>query len=63
MQIIESGIGHDMAEFVENFSTVILSYIVAMIVNWKLSLAMCPIVAMAFTEIAVIVKVSTNNIF
>ena len=63
MQIIESGIGHDMAEFMENFSAVILSYILAMIVNWKLSLAMCPIVVMTLIEIAVIVKVSINNTF
>ena len=63
MQIIESGIGRDIAEFMENFSAVILSYILAMIVNWKLSLAMCPIVAMTLLEIAVIVKVSINNIF
>ena len=58
MQIIESGIGHDIAESMEHLSAVILSYILAMIVNWKLSLAMCPIVVMTLVEIAVIVKVS-----
>ena len=63
MQIIESGIGHDMTELIENLSTVILSYILAMIVNWKLSLAMCPIVVMTLIAIAVIVKVSINNTF
>ena len=63
MQIIESGIGHDIAESMECLSAVILSYILAMNVNWKLSLAMCPIVVMTLVEIAVIVKVSINNTF
>ena len=63
MQIIESGIGHDIAESMEGLSAVILSYILAMNVNWKLSLAMCPIVVMTLVEIAVIVKVSINNTF
>ena len=63
MQIIESGIGHDIAESMEGLSAVILSYILAMNVNWKLSLAMCPIIVMTLVEIAVIVKVSINNTF
>ena len=62
-QIIESGIGHDIAESMECLSAVILSYILAMNVNWKLSLAMCPIIVMTLVEIAVIVKVSINNTF
>ena len=60
MQIIESGIGESIPEFLEDFSTIILGYILAMFVSWKLSIVMSLLVVMTLTEMAVVAKVSSN---
>ena len=60
MQIIEGGIGESIPEFLEDFSTIIFGYILAMFVNWKLSIVMSLLVVMTLTEMAVVAKVSFN---
>ena len=38
IQIVEEGISRDIVDFIEDFTTLVVGFIIAIVINWKLAL-------------------------
>ena len=60
IQIVEEGISKDIVDFIEDFTILVVGFIIAVVINWKLALVVGSFFPVIVGTIVIAQKVSTT---